>query len=117
MTDPQIFPLGDVVLQSGTTLWQAKLAYTTYGTLNPARDNARGRADAERQPSADPVHLGPRRRPRHQPGGQSVHRRRLAGVAVMTPTTATDLEQLRDLNQAYLDAVRTGDVERFRQLL
>ena len=32
-------------------------------------------------------------------------------------TTATDLDLLRDLNQAYLDSVRTGDVERFRQLL
>ena len=32
----------------------------------------------------------------------------------MTTTTATDLELLRDLNQAYLDSVRTGDVERFR---
>lgn len=35
----------------------------------------------------------------------------------MTTTTATDLDLLRDLNQAYLDSVRTGDVERFRQLL
>ena len=32
-------------------------------------------------------------------------------------TTATDLDLLRDLNQSYLDSVRTGDVERFRQLL
>ena len=32
-------------------------------------------------------------------------------------TTATDLDLLRDLNQAYLDSVRLGDVERFRQLL
>jgi hypothetical protein len=39
MADLQIFPLGDVVLQSGATLWQARLAYTTYGTLTPARDN------------------------------------------------------------------------------
>ena len=39
MSDPQIFPLGDVVLQSGATLWQARLAYTTYGTLNVPRDN------------------------------------------------------------------------------
>jgi len=39
MADLQIFPLGDVVLQSGATLWQARLAYTTYGTLSPARDN------------------------------------------------------------------------------
>jgi len=31
--------------------------------------------------------------------------------------TATDLDLLRDLNQAYLDSVRLGDVERFRQLL
>ena len=35
----------------------------------------------------------------------------------MTTSTATDLELLRDLNQAYLDSVRTCDVERFRQLL
>jgi ketosteroid isomerase-like protein len=36
----------------------------------------------------------------------------------MTPvTTTTDLDLLRDLNQAYLDSVRSGDVERFRQLL
>ena len=35
----------------------------------------------------------------------------------MTTTAATDIELLRDLTQAYLDAVRTGDVERFRQLL
>jgi len=39
MADLQTFPLGDVVLQSGATLWQAKLAYSTYGTLSPARDN------------------------------------------------------------------------------
>src|SRR5258705_13176043 len=32
-------------------------------------------------------------------------------------TTATDLDLLRDLNQAYLDSVRTGDVARFTQLL
>ena len=31
--------LGDVVLQSGLTLRQAKLAYKTYGKLAPARDN------------------------------------------------------------------------------
>jgi homoserine O-acetyltransferase len=36
----QIFPLGDVVLQSGATLWKASLAYQTYGTLSAARDNA-----------------------------------------------------------------------------
>jgi ketosteroid isomerase-like protein len=30
---------------------------------------------------------------------------------------ASDLEQLRQLNQSYLDSVRDGDVERFRQLL
>src|SRR3954452_23939444 len=35
----------------------------------------------------------------------------------MAITAATDLDLLQDLNQAYLDSVRTGDVERFRQLL
>jgi ketosteroid isomerase-like protein len=35
----------------------------------------------------------------------------------MTTSAATDLDLLRDLNQAYLDSVRTGDVERFRELL
>ena len=35
----------------------------------------------------------------------------------MTTTAATDLELLRDLNQAYLDAVRLGDAVRFRALL
>jgi hypothetical protein len=35
----------------------------------------------------------------------------------MTTSAATDLDLLRGLNQAYLDSVRTGDVERFRQLL
>jgi ketosteroid isomerase-like protein len=32
-------------------------------------------------------------------------------------TAVTDLELLHDLNQAYLDSVRLGDVERFRELL
>ena len=40
MNDHEIFELGDVVLQCGKTLRGAKLAYKTYGTLNPARDNA-----------------------------------------------------------------------------
>lgn len=40
MADFETFALGDFVLQSGATLWQAKLAYKTYGTLNAARDNA-----------------------------------------------------------------------------
>lgn len=40
MPDYEIFPLGDVVLQSGVTLRRAKLAYKTYGELNAARDNA-----------------------------------------------------------------------------
>ena len=39
MAEPLVLPLGDIVLQSGATLWQARLAYTTYGTLNHARDN------------------------------------------------------------------------------
>jgi len=39
MTDYEIFELGDVVLQSGTTLWRAKLAYKTYGKLAASGDN------------------------------------------------------------------------------
>lgn len=39
MSDYEIYELGDVVLQSGLTLRQAKLAYKTYGELNAARDN------------------------------------------------------------------------------
>ena len=34
-----------------------------------------------------------------------------------TTSEDVDVTTLRDLNQAYLDSVRTGDVERFRQLL
>ncbi len=32
-------------------------------------------------------------------------------------TTAADLDLLRNLNQTYLDSVRTGDVDRFQELL
>jgi len=39
MSDHEIFELGDVVLQSGLTLRQAKLAYKTYGRLSSSRDN------------------------------------------------------------------------------
>ena len=39
MPDYQLMDLGDVVLQSSLTLRNAKLAYKTYGTLNPQRDN------------------------------------------------------------------------------
>lgn len=39
MPDFDIFELGDVVLQCGLTLRDAKLAYKTYGTLNERRDN------------------------------------------------------------------------------
>ena len=39
MTDYDIFDLGDVVLQSGLTLRDAKLAYKTHGTLNSRKDN------------------------------------------------------------------------------
>ena len=39
MSDSEVFPLGDFALQSGSTLWQAKIAYKTYGALNAARDN------------------------------------------------------------------------------
>jgi homoserine O-acetyltransferase len=39
MSDYEVYELGDVALQSGLTLRQAKLAYKTYGQLNSARDN------------------------------------------------------------------------------
>jgi homoserine O-acetyltransferase/O-succinyltransferase len=35
-----VFPLGDVSLQSGEILRDAKLSYATFGQLSPARDNA-----------------------------------------------------------------------------
>ena len=37
--DFEIYDLGDVTLQSGAVLSDAKLAYKTHGALNPARDN------------------------------------------------------------------------------
>ncbi|MGI9310082.1 MAG: alpha/beta fold hydrolase [bacterium] len=40
MTDSALHSLGDVALQSGATLRDAKLAYETHGALNAARDNA-----------------------------------------------------------------------------
>lgn len=40
MTDHQIFEAGDVVLQSGLTYRGARLAYKTFGTLNPDKSNA-----------------------------------------------------------------------------
>ncbi len=39
MPDYEVFDLGDVVLQHGATLRDAKLAYKTYGALSPRRDN------------------------------------------------------------------------------
>ena len=36
----EVLELGDVALQCGITLSGARLAYKTYGTLSPARDNA-----------------------------------------------------------------------------
>jgi homoserine O-acetyltransferase len=39
VSDYQTFDLGDIVLQSGATLRDAKLAYKTYGTLNAKKDN------------------------------------------------------------------------------
>ena len=39
MADYQVFDLGDIVVQSGATLRDAKLAYKTYGTLNDKKDN------------------------------------------------------------------------------
>ncbi|MEV0697078.1 alpha/beta fold hydrolase [Saccharopolyspora sp. NPDC050389] len=38
--DYEVFDLGDVRLQRGATLRDAKLAYKTYGELNAAKDNA-----------------------------------------------------------------------------
>jgi homoserine O-acetyltransferase/O-succinyltransferase len=40
MADYEIFELGDVRLQMGETLRDAKLAYRTYGSLNEAKSNA-----------------------------------------------------------------------------
>ncbi len=40
MQDYQLMDLGDVALQSGLTLRNARLAYKTYGSLNEQRDNA-----------------------------------------------------------------------------
>src|SRR5690242_12332485 len=40
MSDVEIFDLGDYLLQSGETLPQARLAYTTHGALDAARSNA-----------------------------------------------------------------------------
>jgi homoserine O-acetyltransferase len=40
MNDHEIFELGDVVLQQGATLRDAKLAYKTYGTPNEDKSNA-----------------------------------------------------------------------------
>lgn len=39
MRDYEVYELGDVILQSGVTLPEAKLAYKTYGTLNNEKDN------------------------------------------------------------------------------
>src|SRR5690348_17653538 len=39
MADYQIFEAGDVVLQSGLTYRNAKLAYKTHGTLDAAQSN------------------------------------------------------------------------------
>lgn len=40
MADYDLFDLGNLTLQSGATLREAKLAYKTYGALGPAKDNA-----------------------------------------------------------------------------
>ena len=37
--DYEVFDLGDVTLQSGAVLPDAKLAYKTHGALNESRDN------------------------------------------------------------------------------
>ncbi len=38
--DHEVFELGDLVLEGGATLRVARLAYTTFGTLNSDRSNA-----------------------------------------------------------------------------
>lgn len=40
MTDHRVFELGDLALQGGMTLRDARIAYKTYGTLNAERSNA-----------------------------------------------------------------------------
>ena len=37
--DYEIYDLGDVKLQRGATLRDCKLAYKTFGTLSPKKDN------------------------------------------------------------------------------
>ena len=37
--DYEIFDCGDIQLQRGATIRDAKLAYKTFGTLNAAKDN------------------------------------------------------------------------------
>ena len=39
INDHQIFDLGDIDVQSGLRIRDAKLAYKTYGELNAAKDN------------------------------------------------------------------------------
>jgi homoserine O-acetyltransferase/O-succinyltransferase len=40
MLDYETFDLDDAVLQRGATIRNAKLAYKTFGTLSPNKDNA-----------------------------------------------------------------------------
>lgn len=40
MSDHELYALGDLPLQNGGTLQDARLAYKTYGALNAARTNA-----------------------------------------------------------------------------
>ena len=39
MSDYKTFELGEVILQSGQRLPEARLAYQTYGQLTPQKDN------------------------------------------------------------------------------
>ena len=39
MTDYQIYEAGNATLQSGATIRNCRVAYKTYGTLSPAKDN------------------------------------------------------------------------------
>src|SRR5262249_25016838 len=62
------------------------------------------------------------RRRRRTPNRLDVWKSRPCRITLMDPTNSTvheasDLTTLRELYQAYLDSVRLGDVDRFRQLL
>ena len=53
MNDYEIIELGNVLLQSGVTLPEARLAYKTYGELNAARVPVPARLSVSQRPMAD----------------------------------------------------------------